>query len=80
MNEQFKNALLQLVDIGILIDIDDSIKNCKSNSFIECKLSLQVDTQFFILDYSKVKQIMEIECSNNISLLNLKIWISKYDC
>ena len=75
MNEQFKNALLQLVDIGILIDIDDSIKNCKSNSFIECKLSLQVDTQFFILDYSKVKQIMEIECSNNISLLNTYCYI-----
>ena len=74
-NEQFKNTLLQLIDMGILEDIDNSIRDCKLSSCIKCKLNLQVNTQFFILDYSKVKQIMEIECSNNISLLNTYCYI-----
>ena len=74
-NEQFKNTLLQLIDMGILEDIDNSIRDCKLNSCIKCKLNLLVSTQFFILDYSKVKQIMKIECSNNISLLNTYCYI-----
>lgn len=74
-NEQFKEALIQLVNIGFLKDIDNKIKNCKTDSLIKCKLNLNVENQFFILDYSKVKQIMEIECSNNISLLNTYCYI-----
>ena len=46
-NEQFKECLLQLVEVGILVDIDNTIKNCKANTLIRCKLNLpKVASQF----------------------------------
>ena len=48
---QFKNDLLKLVEVGILEDVDNTIKNCKINSLITCKLNLpKVESQFFKLN------------------------------
>ena len=45
---QFKNDLLKLVEVGLIEDVDDTIKNCKINSLITCKLNLpKVASQFF---------------------------------
>ena len=50
-NEQFKECLLQLVEVGILEDIDNTVKNCKANSLIICRLNLpRVESQFFKLN------------------------------
>ena len=47
---RFKNYLLKLVEAGILEDIDDTIKDCKGNRLITCKLNLpKVASQFFKL-------------------------------
>ena len=46
-NEQFKQCLLQLVEAGILEDIDNTIKNCRGNILIRCRLNLpKVESQF----------------------------------
>ena len=49
-NEQFKKCLLQLVEVGIIEDIDNTVKNCKTNRLIRCKLNLsKVESQLFKL-------------------------------
>ena len=44
---RFKNDLLKLVEVGILEDVDNTIKNCKINTLIICRLNLsKVASQF----------------------------------
>ena len=75
-NEQFKECLLQLVEVGILVDIDNTIKNCKVNTLIRCKLNLpKVESQFFKLSYSTVKEILLIEEGDKTTLLNIYSYI-----
>ena len=75
-NEQFKECLLKLVEVGILEDIDNTIKNCKANTLIRCKLNLpKVESQFFKLSYSKVKEILSIEEGDKTTLLNIYSYI-----
>ena len=75
-NEQFKECLLQLVEIGILEDIDNTIKNCKANTLIRCKLNLpKVESQFFKLSYSTVKEVLSIEEGDKTTLLNVYCYI-----
>ena len=75
-NEQFKECLLQLVEAGILKDIDNTIKECKANTLIRCKLDLpKVESQFFKLNYSKVKEILSIEEGDKTTLLNVYCYI-----
>ena len=57
---QFKNDLLKLVEVGLLEDVDNTIKNCsKGDSLITCKLNLpNLNSEFFDLNYSVVKEIL----------------------
>ena len=58
-NEQFKNCLLKLVEVGLVEDIDDTIKNCKINTGIMCKLNIpKIDKEWFRLDYQKIKFLL----------------------
>ena len=75
-NEQFKECLLQLVEVGILEDINNTVKNCKANTLIICRLNLpKVESQFFKLNYSKVKEILSIEEGDKTTLLNVYCYI-----
>ena len=75
-NEQFKECLLQLVEVGLLEDINNTIKECKVNTLIRCKLNLpKVEKQFFKLNYSTVKEILSIEEGDKTTLLNVYCYI-----
>ena len=75
-NEQFKACLLQLVEVGILKDVDNTIKNCKVNTLIRCRLNLpKVESQFFKLNYSTVKEILSLEEGDKTTLLNIYSYI-----
>ena len=74
-NEQFKQCLLQLVEVGLLEDINNTVKNCKANTLIICKLNLpKVESQFFKLNYSKVKEILSLN-GDKATLLNIYSYI-----
>ena len=74
-NEQFKACLLQLVEVGILKDIDNTVKNCKANTLIICRLNLpKVESQFFKLNYSTVKEILSLN-GDKVTLLNIYSYI-----
>ena len=75
-NEQFKECLLQLVKAEILEDIDNTIKECKANTLIRCKLNLpKVESQFFKLSYSTVKEVLSIEEGDKTTLLNVYCYV-----
>ena len=75
-NEQFKECLLQLVEVGLLKDIDNTVKNCKASSLIICRLNLpKVESQFFKLNYSTVEEILSIEEGDKTTLLNIYSYI-----
>ena len=74
-NEQFKACLLQLVEVGLLEDINNTVKNCKANSLIICRLNLpKVESQFFKLNYSTVKEILSLN-GDKATLLNIYSYI-----
>ena len=75
-NEQFKKCLFKLVEVGILKDIDNTIKNCKANTLIICRLDLpKVESQFFKLNYSTVEEVLSIEEGDKTTLLNIYCYI-----
>ena len=72
---QFKNDLLKLVEVGLLEDIDDTIKDCKGDSLITCKLNLpNLNSEFFDLNYSTVKEILSLN-GDKATLLNIYSYI-----
>ena len=75
-NEQFKNCLLKLVEVGLVEDIDDTIKNCKINTGIMCKLNIpKIDKEWFRLDYQKIKEISTIKEGDKITLINIYSYV-----
>ena len=73
---RFKNDLLKLVEVGLIEDIDNTIKDCsKGDSLITCKLNLpNINSEFFDLNYSTVKEILSLN-GDKATLLNIYSYI-----
>lgn len=76
VNERFKNLLIALTKDNILIDVDDSIKNCKINSCIKCQLNMgDIDREFFLLYDYEFEIIFNGDFENKTTLLNTYCYI-----
>ena len=72
---QFKNDLLKLVEVGLIKDVDNTVKDCKGDSLITCKLNLpNLNSEFFDLNYSTVKEILSLN-GDKATLLNIYSYI-----
>ncbi|MGM9544334.1 MAG: hypothetical protein ACI3T9_05065 [Romboutsia timonensis] len=56
-NDKFRNALILLEEIGYITDSNIPMKEIKGNTFVKCRLNLDLKNNFFIVyddDYEKI--------------------------
>lgn len=75
-NDQFKNVLIELQELGFIVESNIDLITIKSNTFIKCKINTQIakddegnDIEFFKLNYKKYLEIISLDTKVDKSLL-----------
>lgn len=83
INDQFKDVLIQLQELGFIVEPNVDMNSIKPNTFIECKIDAHIpneddrDIGFFRLFYKDYIRIMNLETDKDKSIiLNSYCYIS----
>lgn len=64
--KNFKDLLNKLQDKGIIYNVSIPLDKAKYNSFIRCKLNLEVETNFFMIYHKYFKTVMESDYTASV--------------